>query len=49
MKYTVEVDIDIPVSRVIQLFDSTDNMYKWMEGLQSFEAMEGTPGICRNL
>jgi len=44
MKYTVEVDIDVPVSQVVQLFDNTDNMYKWMDGLQSFEALEGTPG-----
>ena len=44
MKYTVEVDIDLPVAQVIQLFDNTENMYKWMEGLQSFEALEGTPG-----
>lgn len=44
MKYNVELDIDLPVSQVIQLFDSTENMYKWMEGLQSFEALEGTPG-----
>lgn len=44
MKYTVEVDIDLPVPQVVQLFNSTENMYKWMEGLESFEALEGTPG-----
>lgn len=44
MKYTVEIDIDLPVNRVIELFDNTDNLYKWMEGLVSFEAISGTPG-----
>ncbi len=44
MKYTVELNINLPLDRVIELFDSTDNMYKWMEGLQSFEPLEGTPG-----
>jgi len=44
MKYTLEVDINLPLAQVIQLFDSTENMYKWMEGLQSFEALEGIPG-----
>ncbi|MBC8191860.1 MAG: SRPBCC family protein [Candidatus Marinimicrobia bacterium] len=44
MKYTIEVDINLPVSTVIELFDSTENMYKWMDGLQSFETIEGTPG-----
>ncbi|NQT61505.1 MAG: SRPBCC family protein [Candidatus Marinimicrobia bacterium] len=44
MKYTVEVDINLPLAQVIKLFDNTDNMYKWMDGLQSFEPLEGTPG-----
>ncbi|MBT3252521.1 MAG: SRPBCC family protein [Candidatus Marinimicrobia bacterium] len=44
MKYTVELDINLPIDRVIELFDNTENMYKWMEGLQSFESLEGTPG-----
>ncbi len=44
MKYTVEVDINLPLAQVMELFDNTENMYKWMEGLQSFEALEGTPG-----
>ncbi len=44
MKYSVELDINLPVEKVISLFDNTENMYKWMEGLQSFEALEGTPG-----
>lgn len=44
MKYTLDIVIKRGLDDVIQLFDSTDNMYKWMKGLQSFDALEGTPG-----
>jgi len=44
MKYSVDIVINVARDKVIQLFDSTENMYKWMDGLQSFEALEGTPG-----
>lgn len=44
MNYTVEIEIDKPLDEVIKLFDNTKNMFKWMEGLQSFEPVSGTPG-----
>lgn len=44
MKYTVEIEINKPIDTVIELFDNPDNMGKWMEGLQSFEHLSGTPG-----
>lgn len=44
MKYTSEIEIEKPIGKVIELFDNTDNLSKWMEGLQSFEHMSGTPG-----
>ena len=44
MKYTVEIDIDLPRDRVIELFDSTENMKHWQEGLVSAEHLSGTPG-----
>ncbi|MEB8330525.1 SRPBCC family protein [Flavobacteriaceae bacterium KMM 6897] len=44
MKYTVSIDIDKPIDKVIDLFDNPDNLKKWMEGLQSFEHLSGTPG-----
>ena len=44
MKYTVHVEIDQPIDRVMELFDNPDNLTKWMEGLQSFEHISGTPG-----
>jgi uncharacterized membrane protein len=44
MKYSVEIIIDKPLNEVIALFDNLDNMKQWMEGLQSFEPISGTPG-----
>jgi uncharacterized membrane protein len=44
MKYTSEIEINSPIDKVIQLFDNTDNMDKWMKGLQSFEHISGKPG-----
>ena len=44
MKYTCEVEINKPLDRVIELFDNADNLTKWMEGLISFEAVNGVPG-----
>lgn len=44
MKYTIDIEIEKPIEKVIQLFDNPDNLKKWMEGLQSFEHISGTPG-----
>jgi carbon monoxide dehydrogenase subunit G len=44
MKYTNEIEVNLPVSRFIELFDNPDNLKHWMPGLQSFEAISGTPG-----
>ena len=44
MKYTTELTISLPRDRVIELFDSTENLYKWQEGLLSFELLEGEAG-----
>ena len=44
MKYITEVEINLPIDRVIELFDSPENMLQWMEGLQSFEHISGEPG-----
>ena len=42
--YTVEIEIDLPRGRVIELFDNPDNLVKWQTGLQSFEPVSGEPG-----
>ena len=44
MKYTSEITIDLPRQRVIELFDSAENLAKWQPGLQSFEPLDGEPG-----
>jgi carbon monoxide dehydrogenase subunit G len=44
MKYSSEIEINKPVDRVVELFDNPANMDKWMDGLQSFEPISGTPG-----
>lgn len=44
MKYKVEIEINKPVDEVIKLFDNVDNLYEWMDGLQSFETISGTQG-----
>ena len=44
MKYSTEIEINKPVEKVIELFDNSDNLGKWMEGLHSFEHISGNPG-----
>lgn len=44
LNYTCELQIDLPRERVIELFDSVDNLYKWQKGLQSFELKSGQAG-----
>lgn len=44
MKYTVQIELDVPRDRVVELFDDPDNLPKWMEGLRSFEHLEGEAG-----
>ena len=44
MKYNVEITINLPRTKVIELFDSTENLYKWQPGLMSFDHLSGTPG-----
>ncbi len=44
MRYETEVIIDLPRERVIELFDSFDNLKKWQEGLLSYQPISGEPG-----
>lgn len=44
MKYSVSIEINKPIEEVLALFDNTENLKKWMKGLQSFEHISGTPG-----
>ena len=42
--YTVSIHIDLPRDEVIELFDNSDNMFHWQDGLQAFEHLSGEPG-----
>lgn len=44
MKYSVEIQIDKPRSEVVKIFNSTENLYKWMDGLEKVEHISGEPG-----
>ncbi|MPQ47975.1 SRPBCC family protein [Marinifilum sp. N1E240] len=44
MKYTVEIEINQPIDKVVALFNDEDNLFKWMQGLQSIEHLTGEPG-----
>ena len=44
MKFTVKIKINLARNKVIELFDSTENLKKWQPGLLSFEHQIGTPG-----
>lgn len=44
MKYRLEIDINQPRSKVIELFDDPDNLKHWQPGFISFSHRSGTPG-----
>ena len=44
MKYEVDVEINLPRDKVVELFDNSDNMKYWQPGLVSFEHLSGEPG-----
>lgn len=44
MKYITQVSIKLPREKVIELFDSTENLYKWQPGLLKFEHLSGEAG-----
>ena len=44
MHYKTEIVIDLPRARVIELFDSIDNLKHWQPGLQAIDHISGTPG-----
>lgn len=44
MKYTLDIEIDLPRAKVVELFDNPDNLKKWQPDLVSFEHLSGDPG-----
>ena len=47
MRYETEVIINLPRDRVIELFDSFENLKEWQEGLISHDHVSGTAGRAR--
>lgn len=44
MKYTFEIEINAPREMVAGLAGDPENRMKWMDGIESDEALSGTPG-----
>jgi len=44
MQYTNDIVINIPLKKVILLFENPENMSKWQPELISFEHISGEPG-----
>ena len=44
MRYKEEITLNLPRERVIELFDSFENLKKWQEGLVEVEHLSGEPG-----
>lgn len=44
IRYTVDIDIDLPRDKVVELMDSPESLPKWLRGLELFEPIAGEPG-----
>ncbi len=44
MKYSHSIQINLPRQRVIELFDSVENLEKWQPGFIRYEHLSGEPG-----
>ena len=44
MKFTCSTTIQLPRSKVVELWDNFDNLKHWQDGYQSHEHLSGTPG-----
>jgi uncharacterized membrane protein len=44
MKYSVNVEINLPIDLVVELFDDDENVFKWMNGIESWDQLSGLPG-----
>ena len=44
VRYRIEMTIELPRDRVIELFDSFDNLKKWQKALLEVEHLSGEPG-----
>jgi len=44
MHYVTEITIDLPLRKVLDLFENPDNMKDWQPSLKSVESISGEPG-----
>lgn len=44
MKYSNQIEINLPVQKVIELFDNQANITKWQAECVSYNHLSGTPG-----
>ena len=44
MKYSIDISINLPLEKVIALFDNRDKLAMWQEGLKSITPLGGKPG-----
>ena len=43
MKFTCTTEIELPINKVVEIFDDTNNLKHWQKGLVSYEHLSGTP------
>jgi len=43
MKYTCTVDIDLPIDKVVALWDNENSFKEWQDGFESIEHLSGSP------
>ena len=44
MKFSCDVEIDLPINKVVELFNNPDNLKEWQDGFEGIEHISGTPG-----
>jgi uncharacterized membrane protein len=44
MKYTSSIEINLNRDKLLDLFDNTENLYKWQPDLKNFQHLSGEPG-----
>jgi carbon monoxide dehydrogenase subunit G len=44
MKYAYEIEVNTPLEKVVKLAGDPANRMSWMDGIESYEPVSGTPG-----
>lgn len=44
MRYEVDIELNLPIQRVVELFDSFENLKKWQPTLKEIIPISGNPG-----